>query len=110
MAGTGAQLPQTEYRPSNSQCPSFRRRPKRGLDADTAFEFRRFPAGEKFRDATEPAAAECGGLLCLRFSLEPRPKQRAPRELAPAGRLFACKRMDRSVRRRGSELSGKRRV
>ena len=80
------------------------------LDADAASDLRKFPARENFRDASEPAAAECGRLLSVRFSLEPRPKQRASGEPAPAGCLFACKRLDPGGRRRGAELSGDRRV
>ena len=80
------------------------------LDADAASDLRKFAARKNVRDASEPAAAECGRLLSVRFSLEPRPKQRASGEPAPAGCLFACKRLDPGGRRRGAELSGDRRV
>ena len=54
-----------------------------------------------------PNAVAC---YAVRFSLEPRPKQRASGEPAPAGCLFACKRLDPGGGRRRAELSGDRRV
>ena len=110
MAGTGAELSQTKYRPRSSQCPTFRPRPKCCLDTEPACELWKFFVREKFRHAKDSAAAECRGMLSVQFSLEPRPKQRAAGELAPAGRLFACKWVDSGGRRRRAQLSGDPRV
>src|SRR6476620_4763979 len=110
MAGTSAPLSQTEYRPGNSQRPPFRRRPECCMVADATCHLRKFLASKNVRDATEPAAAECGRLLSVRFSLEPRPKQCASGESAQAGCLFACKRLDPGGGRRSAELSGDERV
>ena len=78
------------------------------MDANVAYQFQRCCQSESFRHTIEWVAGKHHLLPAVRFSLESGQKQRASRELAPAGCLFACKRLDSGGGRRRTELSYKR--
>src|SRR4029077_10444778 len=117
MARTVAELSQTKDRPRNSRCPSFRQGRGGGVDSHICGGSRvgcaaRDPGKgarpEHIRDARKPGAGKHHLLLAVPFSLEAGSKQRTSGEFAPAGCLFACKRLDSGGGSWSTQLSHKR--
>ena len=80
------------------------------MDANVAQQFRKCSAREGFRDKSKWVAGKHCLLLAVRFSLEAGSKQRTSGELAPAGCLFACKRLDPGGGQRRAQLCCERSI